>query len=82
VGVEAYAGNCIFWSNSDMSGSGEGSQIYINPSNILYIDDSCVEGWSGSHGGEGNIGGDPHLADLPSGDMHLTLDSRRAVCLY
>jgi predicted outer membrane repeat protein len=75
VGVEAYTGNCIFWGNSDMSGSGEGSQIYINPSNILSIEYSCVQGWSGKHGGEGNIGDDPLLVDLPSGDMHLLPDS-------
>ena len=71
VGVETYAGNCIFWGNSDVSGTGESAQVFINPSNILAIDYSCVQGWTGGFGGEGNIGEDPLLADLPSGNMHL-----------
>lgn len=75
VGVETVAGNCIFWGNSDTSGSGEESQIFINPSNLLSIDYSSVQGWTGSLGGEGNTGDDPLLADLPAGDMHLLVGS-------
>jgi len=71
VGVEALAGNCIFWGNSDLNGNDENSQIFLNPSNTLSIDYSCVQGWTGGFGGEGNIGADPLLNDLTTGDMHL-----------
>jgi predicted outer membrane repeat protein len=71
VGVETTAGNCIFWGNTDMTGGGQSAQIYVNPSNILFISYSCIQGWTGDPGGEGNIGDDPLLVDLPAGDMHL-----------
>jgi len=75
VGVEATVGNSIFWGNTDMSGEGESSQIFVNPSNLLDIDYSCVQGWTGAFGGEGNTGEDPLCVDLPAGDMHLGPDS-------
>ena len=75
VGVATYAGNCIFWGNSDQTGSGETAQLFINPSNSLDIDYSCVEGWTGGFGGEGNIGDDPILVDLLDGDLHLMAGS-------
>lgn len=75
VGVTTYAGNCIFWGNTDISGGGESAQLFINPSNILEIDYSCVQGWTGDFGGEGNIGEDPLLIALPAGDLHLLPDS-------
>ena len=75
VGVSTDAGNCIFWGNSDMSGQGETAQLFINPSNILSIDYSCVQRWTGEFGGEGNFGDDPRFAHLPEGDLHLLPDS-------
>lgn len=71
VGVMTNVGNCIFWNNSDQAGSGEGSQIFINPTNSLSINYSCVQGWTGSFGGEGNLGDDPLLSDPQGGDFHL-----------
>jgi predicted outer membrane repeat protein len=75
VAVFTYAGNSIFWGNSDQAGSGENSQIFLNPTNILDIDYSCIQGWSGTFGGEGNFGDDPLLTDLYNGDLHLAADS-------
>ena len=71
VGVETQVVNTILWGNLDTFGAGETSQIFLNPSNLLHIDHSCVQGWSGAFGGEGNLGGDPLLRDLAAGDLHL-----------
>jgi len=48
--------NCIFWDNADSEGQGEESQIRWGTPVINY---SCVEGWTGELGGDGNIGDDP-----------------------
>jgi hypothetical protein len=53
--------NCIFWDNTDRDGTGESSQI--NECNEVVINYSCVQGWTGSLGGIGNIGADPCFAD-------------------
>ncbi len=71
VGVGNTVGNSIFWGNTDFWGSGEDAQLHVNPSNILNIDHSCVQGLTGTHGGTGNIDEDPLFADLPAGDLHL-----------
>lgn len=56
--------NCIFWGNADYSGTNnEGSQISSSTPTINY---SCVQGWTGSWGGTGNIGDDPNFTD-PNG---------------
>jgi hypothetical protein len=75
VAVTTRVGNCIFWGNSDQTGFGEGAQIFLNPTNSLYIDYTCLQGWTGEFGGEGNIGNDPILADLLNGDLHLLAGS-------
>ncbi len=59
--------NTVLWHNSAGSGSVENQQfdfLFIPPS----IDHSCVEGWSGSLGGTGNIGTDPQFADAAGAD--------------
>jgi hypothetical protein len=71
VGVTAYAGNSIFWGNTDVSGSGQSAQIFINPSNTILIEHSCVQGWPENSSDNGNFGDDPLLADWPNGDLHL-----------
>ncbi len=62
--------NCIFWSNRDHWGSGEYAQI-ITPEGFLVINYSCVQGWTGKLGGEGNIGDDPRFIDLENGNVRL-----------
>jgi len=56
--------NCIFWGNTDKNGSIETSQITkLAPLDINY---SCVQGWTGTLGGTGNIGDDPLFVDPTS----------------
>ena len=57
--------NCILWGNSDSEGMDESAQIY-NVSSTPTVNYSCVQGWSGSLGGWGNIGDDPNFVD-PNG---------------
>ncbi|MBU0641250.1 MAG: hypothetical protein KKB50_20520 [Planctomycetes bacterium] len=56
--------NCILWNNSDSGGMDEGAQI---EGGLPTIDFSCVQGWSGSLGGTGNIGDDPLFAAAQGG---------------
>lgn len=63
--------NCIFWANSDMGGTDQSAQIEAEPANIL-INNSCVDGWTGSFGGIGNIGSDPQFVAGPLGDYYLS----------
>ena len=75
VGVGLEIGNCILWANSDQTGSGETAQVFNNPSNLVTIDHSCVQGWTGSFGGTGNIGDDPQFVDPLVGDFTLASTS-------
>jgi len=59
--------NAIVWGNLDGTGDIEGAQILReNAATQTYVDYSCVEGWSGALGGQGNHGLDPSFVD-PSG---------------
>ena len=57
--------NSIFWGNIDAGGTDESAQIYTSSLNINYC---CVQGWTGSLGGEGNIGDDPLFVDANGPD--------------
>ena len=52
--------NCIFWNNTDKDGAVESTQIH--GCNEIVIDYSCVQGWTGTLGGVGNIDADPCFA--------------------
>jgi hypothetical protein len=54
--------NCVFWGNSDMSGTGETAQIHFVEA-VLDLAHSDVQGWTGSWGGIGNFGSDPLFVD-------------------
>ncbi|MHC4085452.1 MAG: choice-of-anchor Q domain-containing protein [Planctomycetota bacterium] len=57
--------NCIVWGNQDSDGTGELSQIRIDPNEIpVVINYSCVQGWTGALGGTGNMGADPCFVQL------------------
>lgn len=58
--------NCIFWGN----GLTENQQISSDPTGVI-INYSCVQGWTGSLGGSGNIDDDPCFGDTSSDDYHL-----------
>jgi len=64
--------NSVFWGNIDKDGTGETSQITAWYKDINY---SCIQGWTGSFGGAGNIGSNPLLLDADGADNVLgTLD--------
>lgn len=52
--------NCILWDNEDHNGTVESSQIEGGNTIINYC---CIQGWTGSLGGIGNIGEDPLFVD-------------------
>jgi len=66
--------NCVLWANSDNAGTGQRSQIYKN-SGVPVVSYCCIQGWTGSWGGVGNIGGDPLFVNQDSGNCHLRADS-------
>jgi hypothetical protein len=65
--------NCIFFANSDGSGQAESSQVCAG----AIVNYSCVQNWSGSLGGVGNMGSDPSFADPGHWDPNGTPDNPR-----
>ena len=63
--------NCIVWNNRDQA-EDETSQIHVN-SGSAAVGYSCVQGWTGLLGGNGNIGDDPLFADAASPAAGLRL---------
>lgn len=61
--------NTILWDNGDGT---ESNQV----AGVVQVDYSCIEGLSGSLGGEGNIGHDPHFSDPAAGDWRIAAGSR------
>lgn len=74
--------NCIFYANRDKNGMDEFAQVYLYPRDlypqfrgaVIY---SCIQGWTGSLGGIGNIDADPCFADPDNGDHHLKSQAGR-----
>ncbi|MHC4259105.1 MAG: hypothetical protein ACYSTF_01650, partial [Planctomycetota bacterium] len=66
--------NCILWGNSDSGGTDESAQVHGGTPIVNY---SCLQGWTGSLGGTGNIGADPCFADASNGDYHLKSEGWR-----
>ena len=64
--------NCIFWHNSDAGGSDESAQIHSGSCDINYC---CIQGWTGTLGGMGNINTNPDFVDKANGDYHLLIGS-------
>jgi len=68
--------NCILWGNTDGRGMGESAQISrdygARPGIINYC---CIQGWTGTYGGIGNIGDYPLFIDPDNEDYHLLPDS-------
>jgi len=61
--------NCILWGNSDSGGTDEAAQIYGTGSRQRsQVDYCCVQGWTGSLGGTGNLGGNPLFVDVDGPD--------------
>ncbi len=76
--------NCILWGNSDTHGGTSTEQEQIRGGSASGINYCCIQGWTGSFGGTGNIGDDPLFFDAPGmdgipgtedDDLHLLFDS-------
>jgi len=64
--------NSILWHNSDIGGMAETAQVSdARGSRISVINYCCLQGWSGTLGGIGNIGSDPLFVAPEDGDYHL-----------
>lgn len=67
----SYCTNCVLWGNLDDGGMDESAQMdndtSSTPSNPV-VNYSCVQGWTGTLGGTGNIGDDPLLVDADGPD--------------
>ncbi len=59
--------NCVFWQNSDSGGFDETGQVWTEGGPLAF-NHNCIQGWTGSMGGAGNIGQDPLFADPPGAD--------------
>jgi len=71
-GGGAELANSILWDNSDSGGMDESAQINdAQGSKRSAINHCCIQGWTGTLGGIGNIGADPLFADPDAGDYHL-----------
>lgn len=57
----------ILWDNRDINGQGEDGQVYTLYGSFA-VDYCCVQGWSGTLGGVGNVGAEPLFVDLPGPD--------------
>jgi len=55
--------NCIIWGNSDKGGVDQSAQIQNEGGSTCVIDYCCIQGWTGSLGGTGNIGNNPLFLD-------------------
>jgi hypothetical protein len=64
--------NCIVYGNRNAAGTDQSAQFYGNWPVVNYC---CVQGWTGSLGGVGNIGDNPLFVDAQDGDYHLRVDS-------
>ncbi len=73
--------NCILWENVAEYVMDEPAQIYGQP---VIVDYSCIQGWTGTLGGTGNIGDDPCFV-LPghfSPDPNCALIPFYPYCFY
>lgn len=60
--------NNIFWNNYDSGGTSQAAQIYSAGQQPV-IHYSCVQGWNGTWGGQGNIGSEPGFVDVVGEDQ-------------
>jgi hypothetical protein len=68
--------NCIVWGNTTVQPVGiEEAQITIDGKVLLQINNSAVQGWTGTLGGVGNHGNDPRFVDADGpDDIYRTAD--------
>lgn len=71
--------NSILWNNSDSTGTGADSELYLGSGGGTQAANSLIEGWSGGAGN--NIRFDPLFIDPLSHDYHIDRDRSPAVAL-
>ena len=63
--------NSIIWGNQDSDGTGELSQIRIEPNQRpVVINYNCIQGWTGTYNGTGNIDIDPCFVQPDFGEPY------------
>ena len=65
--------NCVLFGNEDDSGDPQHAQLsllYADP-DLISVDYSCIEGWTGLIDGQGNIADDPTFVDPAGGNYRL-----------
>ncbi|MCH7885978.1 MAG: hypothetical protein IIC01_12125 [Planctomycetes bacterium] len=67
--------NSILWGNSVRGAFGESEQIHFARPETFDVNHSCVQGWTGALGGQGNTGNDPLFLDVEEGDLRLRPES-------
>ena len=71
-GGSAELTDSILWGNSDITGQVQTAQINdARGSRISVVNFCCIQGWTGTLTGIGNIGFEPLFVDAGSGDYHL-----------
>lgn len=73
--------NCVFWGNHNQTGESEESQLslYVDSGIDQIFSHNCVQGWTGTFGGDGNFGDDPLFVDMegPDGALGTVDDNLR-----
>ena len=59
--------NCILWDNSGSAADEQTQQIFVGGGSVT-VNNSIVQGWTGSLGGSGNSGADPQFIDADGPD--------------
>jgi len=67
--------NSILWANSDSGGTDESAQIYYTWT--MAVNYSCIQGWTGTLGGAGNMDDAPLFDNPNNGDYHLKSQAGR-----
>ncbi|MCK4342170.1 MAG: hypothetical protein KAY37_10670 [Phycisphaerae bacterium] len=68
VSADPIITNCIFWRNRNRDGTNETAQLAHSGEGQLAVNYCCVQGLTGSFGGEGNINTDPSFLDPTGAD--------------
>ena len=61
--------NCVLWGNENTDGSGQSAQLFEESvASPAAIDHTCIQGWTGSYGGIGNISIPPLFVSVAGPD--------------
>lgn len=61
--------NCVLWGNQNTDGNGQSAQLFEESvTSPAAIDHTCIQGWTGSYGGVGNISIPPLFVSVAGPD--------------